>query len=108
MNILNISFLLMAFAVATAVVYMVVLILRRWYFNLSPKETASFALIMFLLGFIVSAYLTGNFLYVLFPSLVLIGMFAWWMYRASKRRAVHRSLTRAGMGVNSSGGQRQP
>lgn len=105
MNVLNISFLLMAFAVAVAVVYMVVLVLRRWYFNLSPRETASFALIMFLLGFIVSAYLLGNFLYVLVPAIVLIAMFAWWIWRTTRRRTAYRNLAKSGVGVSPSGRQ---
>ncbi len=105
MDVLNVSFLLMALAVATAVVYMTVLILRRWYFNLSPKETASFALIMFLLGFIVSAYLLGDFLYVAAPGVLMIVMFVWWLWRTTRRRTVHRNMARSGVGVSPDGRQ---
>lgn len=100
MNILNISFLLLAFAVGIAVVYMVVLILRRWYFNLSPKETASFALLMWLLGFVVASYLLGNLLYVFFSTLVIFTMFAWWAWRTTRRNALHKQATKAGVGVS--------
>lgn len=101
MNLLNISFLTVAFAIGAAVVYMVVLIMRRWYFNLSPKETAAFALIMFLMGFMVSAYLLGNYLYVLLPALLMFAMFGWWVWRTSKRRSLHRQTVKAGMGADS-------
>lgn len=101
MNLLNISFLTVAFAIGAAVIYMVVLIMRRWYFNLSPKETASFALIMFLMGFMVSAYLLGNYLYVLLPALVMFAMFGWWVWRVSKRKSLHKQTVKAGMGADS-------
>lgn len=100
MNPLNIMFLLAAFAVAAAVVYMVVLIMRRWYFNLSPKETASFALIMFLLGFIASSYLLGNLLQVFEAALVIFIMFAWFVWRSIKRRSLHKAAVRSGVGVD--------
>ena len=99
MNVLNISFLLTAFALAIAVVYMVVLIARRWYFNLSPKETASFALIMFLLGFLAASYLVGSMIQVFEASLVIFILFAWFIWRTMKRRTLHRQSVRAGVGV---------
>ena len=101
MNLLNVSFLLTAFALATAVVYMVVLIARRWYFNLSPKETASFALVMFLLGFLAASYLVGSMMQVLEASLVIFIMFAWFIWRTLKRRSLHKQSARAGVGVSS-------
>ena len=103
MNFFNSMFLLAAFAIGLAVVYMVVLIMRRWYFNLSPRETASFALIMFLMGFISSSYLLGNLLQVFEGALVIFIMFAWFVWRSMKRRSLHRQSTRAGVGVMQGG-----
>ena len=79
---------------------MVVLIARRWYFNLSPKETASFALVMFLLGFLAASYLVGSMIQVLEASLVIFIMFAWFIWRTMKRRSLHKQSVRAGVGVS--------
>ena len=100
LNLLNISFLLAAFATSLAVVYMVVLIMRRWYFNLSPRETATFALVMFLLGFMASSYLLGSLVQVFEAALVIFILFAWFIWRSMKRRSLHKQSVRAGVGVS--------
>lgn len=100
MQALSTGFLLAALAVTLIVVYLVVLILRRWYFNLSPKETATFALVMFLMGFIVSSYLLSSVIYILAGSLVIFALFGWFVFRTLRRHAAHRAMGRSGVGVS--------
>lgn len=87
---LNLVFLLMAFGVSVIVIYTVIFILRKAYFTLSPKETAYFATLMFILGFEASAYLAGSSELEFAAFIVVLLLVGWWIIRGLYRRSLAR------------------
>lgn len=93
------SFLLLFLAIvlAVAVIYLTILMLKRWYVTFSPKETAFFGLIMFSIGWVLEAYLVGNAAGVLEGSVIDFLFFGLFIYRWNKRRIVRKTKKEAGI-----------
>ena len=89
---LNLIFLLFAFAISLIVIYTVIFILRKAYFTLSPKETAFFAALMFVLGFLTSSYLAGNSILEFVGVIVVFLITLWWIIRGLYRRHISKGV----------------
>jgi len=89
---LNLLFLLVAFAVSVIVVYTVIFILRKAYFSLSPKETAFFGVLMFILGFLTTSYLAGNAELEFAGAILVFLIVVWWILRGLYRRHLSKQM----------------
>ena len=87
----------MAIVLAVAVVYLTILMLRKWYVTFSPKETAFFGLVMFSIGWVMEAYLLGNVIGVLEGSIIDFLFFGLFLYRWNERRIVNKTRKEAGI-----------
>lgn len=90
-------FLFVSFVLTIAVVYLTILMVRKWYITFSPKEMAFFGLIMFLIGWIIASYLLGNALQILEGSVLILVLFGYFVYKWNKRRVLNRAKQEAGI-----------
>lgn len=88
--------LFVTFVLAIAVIYLSILMVRKWYVTFSPKEVAFFGIIMFSVGWTLSSYLLGNAMQIMEGSAVIIILFILFVYRWNQRR----SLRKARMGAD--------
>jgi len=84
-------FLFVTFVLAIAVIYLTIIMIRKWYITFSPKETAFFGLIMFSVGWTISSYLLGSALQVLEGSSAVLIIFGLFLYRWNQRRVVAKA-----------------
>lgn len=89
---LNLLFLLFAFAVSIIVVYTIIFILRKAYFTLSPKETAYFGTLLFVLGFLTSAYLSNDSLLEFAGVIVVFLIVIWFIIRGLYRHHISSGI----------------
>lgn len=89
--------LFVTFVLAVAVIYLTILMLRKWYVTFSPRETALFGLIMFSIGWVISSYLLGSALQVIEGSVLTLLVFALFIYRWNQRRVVAKAKRNAGV-----------
>ncbi len=89
---LNLLFLLVAFAVSVIVVLTVIFILRKAYFTLSPKESAFLSVLMFILGFLASSYLSGDAGLEFAGAILVILIVIWWILRGIYRRHLSKQM----------------
>lgn len=89
---LNLIFLVFAFAISLIVIYTVIFILRKAYFTLSPKETAYFATLMFVLGFLTASYLANNSILEFAGVIVVFLITLWWIIRGLYRRHIAQGV----------------
>lgn len=92
MDSVSLIFIALAVVLITVAIYSVVLVLTRWYFNLSPTQIAGFSLLMFLLGILVESYLDKDNLsfFISFVMIMILSLF--WLYRIVKIRNVRAQL----------------
>lgn len=90
-------FLFVSFILAISVVYLTILMVRRWYVTFSPKEMAFFGLIMFAVGWTISSYLLGSALQILEGSAVVLVLFGLFLYRWIQRRSVNKRKSELGV-----------
>ncbi len=81
-------FLFVAFVIGIAVIYLTIIMIRKWYITFSPKETAYFGLIMFAVGWVLASYLLGSALQVLEGSVLVFFLFGLFIYRWYQRRTI--------------------
>ncbi len=84
-------FLFVTFVLAIAVIYLTIIMIRKWYITFSPKETAFFGLIMFSVGWTISSYLLGSALQTLEGSAAVLIIFGLFLYRWNQRRVVAKA-----------------
>ncbi len=77
--------IVVAGAMGFAVLWIVVLFIRKWEITLSPKETASYTTIIFSMGYMACAYLDGVLVQVLEAAAVIGIFFVWWVIRFFQR-----------------------
>ena len=80
LNTLSVIMLTLAFTVAVATVYMLVLTVTRWYIRFSPWGLVLFGFVAVLSGMAASAYLAGSvplFTYAVILILIIIGYSLW-------------------------------
>ena len=96
---MDLSFLLLfvAFVLAIAVLYMAILMVRKWYVTFSPKEMASFGLIVFSMGWVIASYLLGSALQILEGSVVIFVLLGFFIYKWNNRRVQHKAKQEAGI-----------
>ena len=90
-------FLFVSFVLTIAVIYLTILMVRKWYITFSPKEMAFFGLIMFSAGWVVASYLLGSVLQILEGSTLIFIFFGYFVYKWNKRRVHHKEKQEAGI-----------
>ena len=82
----DLVFALFVIALASTVVFSFILVVKRFILtSFSPKEVASLALVSFLMGIMLEAYLTGDTSAEALASIIILLGAAWLIYRAIKR-----------------------
>jgi hypothetical protein len=90
--------LFVSFVLVVAVIYLTVIMVRKWYITFSPKEMAFFGLVMFLMGWVISSYLLGSSLQIFEGSILILVLFAVFVYRWYQRRNLRKIRQEAGLG----------
>ena len=96
MDFASLMFIVIAVVLVSVVIYSIVLVLTRWYFNLSPSQIAGFSLLMFLLGVMVESYLDLNNINFFISSIIIFVLVIIWMYRIFKTRTIAKQLKEVG------------
>jgi energy-converting hydrogenase Eha subunit C len=91
-DLFSILLFVLAFVFIVIVVYSIVLVLTRWYFNLSPKQIASFSLLMFLLGIMIESYLDLNIVHFFLSAITIFILVIFWLYKILKTRTVAKQM----------------
>lgn len=96
---MDLSFILLfvSFVLVVAVIYLTIIMVRKWYITFSPKEMAFFGLIMFLVGWVISSYLLGSSLQIFEGSILILILFGVFVYRWYQRRTIRKIRQEAGL-----------
>jgi len=89
-NIEDTAFLIFAISLISFALYSVVLLISNIYVQISAKDVAVFSLSTFIFGFLVSAYLDGNAVDMLFSSILLIVVVLFFSYKSIKKKLTDR------------------
>jgi hypothetical protein len=90
-------FALFVVAIGSGVVFAFVIVIKRFVITgFSPRETGALALMAFLLGIILEAYLAGDSAMEAFGSIVVLILAVYFVYLAIKRPWINRSPAQGG------------
>lgn len=90
-------FLFLTFVLTVLVIYMTVLMVRKFKVTFSPRELASFGLVMFSMGWVIESYLLGSALGTLEGASVSLLLTLYYGNRWWKRRKLHIEKQEAGV-----------
>jgi hypothetical protein len=83
-------FLVVAFLAALSVLFMVATALKRWVFELSPREWGYTVLLAFTFGVLLAGWFDGDGTLEFVSGLVIFLAFVWWVARLWRRRQVRQ------------------
>ena len=89
-NASDLVFTIVVAALAAVVVFSFILVIRRFIITaFSPRETAALALVSFIMGMMIEAYLDGNRDMEALSALIILVTTAWLIYRGIQRGWVY-------------------
>jgi len=85
-NIEDTAFLIFAISLISFALYSVVLLVSNIYVQISARDVAIFSLSTFIFGFLISSYVDGNAVDMLFSSILLIVVVLFFSYKSIKKK----------------------
>ena len=85
-NIEDTAFLIFAISLISFALYSVVLLVSNIYVQISARDVAVFSLSTFIFGFLISSYVDGNAVDMLFSSILLIVVVLFFSYKSIKKK----------------------
>jgi len=89
-NIEDTAFLIFAISLISFALYSVVLLISNIYVQISARDVAIFSLSTFIFGFLISSYVDGNAVDMLFSSILLIVVVLFFSYKSIKKKLTDR------------------
>jgi len=80
------AFLIFAISLISFALYSVVLLISNIYVQISARDVAVFSLSTFIFGFLISSYVDGNAVDMLFSSILLIVVVLFFSYKSIKKK----------------------
>jgi hypothetical protein len=80
------AFLIFAISLISFALYSVVLLISNIYVQISARDVAIFSLSTFIFGFLISSYVDGNAVDMLFSSILLIVVVLFFSYKSIKKK----------------------
>jgi len=85
-NIEDTAFLIFALSLISFALYSIVLLISNIYVQISARDVAVFSLSTFIFGFLISSYVDGNAVDMLFSSILLIVVVLFFSYKSIKKK----------------------
>jgi len=89
-NIEDTAFLIFAVSLISFAIYSLILLLTSVYIQISARDVAMFSLTTFISGFLISSYIDGNAVDMLFSAVLLIVVVLLFTYKSLKKKLLDR------------------
>ena len=93
-NLEDTIFLIFAVSLISFAVYSIILLISNIYVQISARDVAIFSLSTFIFGFLISSYVDGNAVDMLFSSILLIVVVLSFSYKSIKKKLTDRNAQR--------------